>query len=117
MNLIEQIVREEIRNVIASIVRTELAKVTGSVVTGSVTAPVAEVKSRRSRSRLTARLSEMEPGQSISIPARSVRRSRNSLSYATRKFGMRFSMRKHGAGYRIFCLKGVGEGNLEQVIG
>ena len=115
MNMIEQIVREEIRNVIASIVRTELAKVTGSVVNTDV-----EVKQRprgRTRGKLTVRLSELQPGWSISVPARSRKRARNSVTYATKKFGMRFSMRQHGKGYRILCLQGMPSSNLDKVIG
>jgi hypothetical protein len=113
MNMIEQIVREEIRNVIVSIVRSELAKVAG-------TTPVVEqeqtnVRPGRQRSKLTARLSELQPGWSISVPARSKKRARNSVAYATKKFGMRFSMLQHGKGYRILCLQGMSSANLEKV--
>jgi len=119
MSIIEQIVREEIRNVITEIVRAELAKVTGSVpVTTPVVAepePVNVFRLARKHGALTRRLSQMGVGHSIMVTPRSKKRARSSVAYASKKFGMRFSMRQHGKGYRIFCLQEADTANLEKV--
>ena len=114
MNTFEQIVREEIRSVIASIVRTELAKLTESVVNNNV-----EVKRSggRKRSKLTVQLAGLQPNWSIDVTARRLTQARNSTRYLARKFGMCFSIRQYGDGYRILCLQAMPSSNLEQVNG